>query len=98
MKKIIVIMTTFICLINTILFNSMIEKYNSFKLVSVARLSHAKGIDIAVKALKLLHDRGLTNIKWYVVGYGGDEEMIRKIIRENNLEDSFIFHNLNFLF
>ena len=67
-----------------------IKKYNSFKLVSVARLSHAKGIDIAVKALKLLHDRGLTNIKWYVVGYGGDEEMIRKIIRENNLEDSFI--------
>lgn len=67
-----------------------IKEGDSFKLVSVARLSHAKGIDNAVKALKLLHDRGLTNIKWYVVGYGGDEEMIRKIIRENNLEDSFI--------
>lgn len=67
-----------------------IKKDDSFKLVSVARLSHAKGIDNAVKALKLLHDRGLTNIKWYVVGYGGDEEMIRKIIKENNLEDSFI--------
>ena len=67
-----------------------IKKDNSFKLVSVARLSHAKGIDNAVKALKLLHDRGLTNIKWYVVGYGGDEEMIRKLIRENNLEESFI--------
>ena len=67
-----------------------IKKDDSFKLVSVARFSHAKGIDNAVKALKLLHDRGLTNIKWYVVGYGGDEEMIRKIIRENNLEDSFI--------
>lgn len=67
-----------------------IKEGDSFKLVSVARLSHAKGIDNAVKALKLLHDRGLTNIKWYVVGYGGDEEMIRKIIMENNLEDSFI--------
>lgn len=67
-----------------------IKKDDSFKLVSVARLSHAKGIDNAVKALKLLHDRGLTNIKWYVVGYGGDEEMIRTIIKENNLEDSFI--------
>ena len=67
-----------------------IKKDDSFKLVSVARLSHAKGIDNAVKALKLLHDSGLTNIKWYVVGYGGDEGMIRKIIKENNLEDSFI--------
>ena len=62
----------------------------SFKLISVARLSHAKGIDNAVRALKILKDRGLNNIKWYVVGYGGDEEMIRSLIKENNLEDSFI--------
>lgn len=67
-----------------------IKSDNSFKLVSVARLSHAKGIDNAVRALKILHNRGLTNIKWYVVGYGGDEEMIRNLIKENNLEDSFI--------
>ena len=63
---------------------------NNFKIVSVARLSYAKGIDNAVKALKILHDRGLSDIKWYVVGYGGEEGMIRKLIEENNLEDSFI--------
>lgn len=67
-----------------------IKEDNSFKLVSVARLSHAKGIDNAVKALKIIHDRGLTNIKWYVVGYGGDEEMIRSLIKDNELEYSFI--------
>ena len=67
-----------------------IKNDNSFKLCSVARLSHAKGIDNAVKALRILHDRGLTNIKWYVVGYGGDEDMIKNLIRENKLEDSFI--------
>lgn len=67
-----------------------IKNDNSFKLVSVARLSHAKGIDNAVRALKILHNRGLTNIKWYVVGYGGDEQMIRALIKENNLEESFI--------
>lgn len=63
---------------------------DSFKLISIARLSHAKGIDNAVRALKILHDRGLTNIKWYVVGYGGDEGLIRDLIKENKLEDSFI--------
>lgn len=67
-----------------------IKNDNSFKLVSVARLSHAKGIDNAVKALKIIHNRGLTNIKWYIVGYGGDEEMIRSLIKDNNLQDSFI--------
>lgn len=67
-----------------------IKNDNSFKLVSVARLSHAKGIDNAVKSLKIIHNRGLTNIKWYIVGYGGDEEMIRSLIKDNNLQDSFI--------
>lgn len=67
-----------------------IKNDNSFKLVSVARLSHAKGIDNAVKALKIIHNRGLTNIKWYIVGYGGDEEMIQSLIKDNNLQDSFI--------
>ena len=67
-----------------------IKSDNSFKLVSVARLSHAKGIDNAVRVLKILHDKGFINIKWYVVGYGGDEDMIRNLIKENKLEGSFI--------
>lgn len=67
-----------------------IKEDKSFKLISVARLSYAKGIDNAVRALKILHDRGLTGIKWYVVGYGGDEKMIKNLIKENKLEDSFI--------
>lgn len=62
----------------------------NFNILSVARFSHAKGIDNAVKALKLIHDRGFNNIKWYVIGYGGDESLIRKLIKENNLENDFI--------
>ncbi|MCS5420922.1 MULTISPECIES: glycosyltransferase [Psychrilyobacter] len=62
----------------------------NFNLLSVARLSHAKGIDNGVRALKILHDRGYKDIKWYVIGYGGDEEMIKSLIKENQLEDSFI--------
>lgn len=69
---------------------SEIKKDNSFNIVSVGRLSHAKGIDNAVRALRLLHDKGLSNIKWYVVGYGGDEAMIKGLIKENKLEDKFI--------
>lgn len=67
-----------------------IKNDGSFNIVSVGRLSHAKGIDNAVKALKILHDKGLNNIKWYVVGYGVDEAMIKAMIKENSLEDKFI--------
>lgn len=63
---------------------------NVFKVVSVGRYCDAKGFDNAIKALRILHDRGYTNIKWYVVGYGSDEELYRRLIKENKLEDSFI--------
>lgn len=63
---------------------------NNFKLLTVARFSHAKGIDNAVKAMKILKGKGFDNIKWYVIGYGGDEDIIRALIRSNNLEDKFI--------
>lgn len=63
---------------------------NVFKVVSVGRYCDAKGFDNAIKALRILHDRGYTNIKWYIVGYGSDEELYKRLIKENNLEDSFI--------
>lgn len=61
-----------------------------FKLVTVARLSHAKGIDNAVKALRVLKDKGYKDIVWYVVGYGGDEAAIKELIASNGLDGQFI--------
>ncbi|MFT4412586.1 glycosyltransferase [Fredinandcohnia humi] len=63
---------------------------NRFKIITVARLSHAKGIDNAVRALKLLKSKGYNDIAWYVVGYGGDETIIKHLITKYELEDSFI--------
>ncbi|WP_342042517.1 glycosyltransferase [Bacillus sp. OTU2372] len=63
---------------------------STFKIVSVGRLSYVKGFDLAITALKLLYDKGLTNIKWYVIGYGGYENELKELITKNNLENSFI--------
>jgi glycosyltransferase involved in cell wall biosynthesis len=65
-------------------------KDTRFKLVTVARLSHAKGIDNAVKALNLLKNKGYENIVWYVVGYGGDEQLVKDLIAKYQLEKQFI--------
>ncbi|MFD2214015.1 glycosyltransferase [Metabacillus endolithicus] len=70
--------------------SNLIIQDDRFKIVTVARLSHAKGIDNAVKALKILKEKGYKNIAWYVVGYGGEERMIRELITDSNLNDSFI--------
>lgn len=62
----------------------------AFTLVSVGRLSYVKGFDMAVQALRRLHDKGLTNIRWLVVGYGGYETELKKLIALHKLEESFL--------
>lgn len=66
------------------------QKESTFNIVSVGRLSYVKGFDLAVEALKSLHDKGLTNIKWFVIGYGGYQSELKELILKHNLEDSFI--------
>ncbi len=63
---------------------------SSFTLLSVGRLSYVKGFDMAVEALKCLHDKGLTTIKWYIIGYGGYEQELKELIAKYKLEESFI--------
>lgn len=73
---------------NTVSFNK--QSNSAFNILSVGRLSYAKGFDVAIKALKALHNKGLNNIKWYVIGYGSDESNLKELITEQQLEDSFI--------
>lgn len=58
-------------------------------LVSVGRLSHEKGFDIAVKACKILKDNGM-KIKWILVGEGIERSLLEKLINENQLKDEFL--------
>ncbi|MDD9266530.1 glycosyltransferase [Paenibacillus sp. GCM10023248] len=61
----------------------------SIRICSVGRFSNQKGFDMAVLACKRLVELGY-NITWYIIGYGTEEEQIRQMIHENNLEKRFI--------
>jgi glycosyltransferase involved in cell wall biosynthesis len=67
---------------------SLPEK-NAIRLCTVARFSYPKAIDRAVHICKVIVEKGL-NIVWFIVGYGGDEAMIRKQIEETGMEKHFI--------
>lgn len=72
---------------------SEIEENTSFdknftNIVTVARLSYEKGIDVAIKSCKILLKKGY-NIKWYVLGEGSEREKLEKIIEINNLHGNF---------
>ena len=58
-------------------------------LLSVGRFTHAKNFDNVPWICKRILDSGL-NVKWYLIGYGGDEALIRKNIADAEMEDRVI--------
>ncbi len=64
-------------------------KDDEFAIVSVGRLVYAKAFDLAVEVCRKILDDGY-NVKWFIIGYGGDEELIKNKIKEFKVEDKFI--------
>lgn len=58
-------------------------------LLSIGRFSHAKNFDNVPDICARICQSGL-NIKWYLIGYGGDEALIRQKIAEKGMEDKVI--------
>lgn len=59
------------------------------KLLSVGRFCTAKNFDNVPEICKHLLDAG-NKVKWYLIGYGADESLIRKKIIEFGMEDHVI--------
>lgn len=62
-------------------------------LVSVGRLHPAKGYDLAIEACKIIKEKGI-DIKWYIIGEGGERPELERLIQENNVKDNFILIGL----
>ena len=61
---------------------------NFTKIVSVGRLVHQKGFDIAIEICrKLVEDK--IDVKWYIVGDGEDREKLENLIKKYHLENNF---------
>lgn len=62
---------------------------NGVKFLSIGRFCTAKNFDSVPEICKLIREQGL-NVTWYLIGYGGDEALIRQKIQEHGMEDHVI--------
>jgi glycosyltransferase involved in cell wall biosynthesis len=62
--------------------------FDGIRILTIGRLAHQKGYDIALEACNKLKEQGI-NFKWYVLGKGPLEEEIRKYVAANDLENHF---------
>ena len=59
------------------------------KLLSIGRFCTAKNFDNVPDICKQLKEQGL-NVKWYLIGYGQDENLIRAKIKETGMESDVV--------
>ena len=62
---------------------------STIKLLSIGRFSNPKNFDNVPDICRRILKAGL-DIKWYLIGYGGDEPLIRRRITEASMEDRVI--------
>lgn len=67
----------------------MSKQDKEIMLCSVGRFSQQKNFDNVPPLCKELHRRGYP-VKWYLIGYGGDEALIRAKIHETQMQDYVI--------
>lgn len=58
-----------------------------FNIVSVGRVSHEKGMDIAVRACAKLVTDGFDNVRWWIVGGGPAMQEVLDTIAETHMEN-----------
>ena len=58
-------------------------------LCSIGRFAQAKNFDHVPRIAKKMLEKGM-EFKWFLIGYGGEEALIRKQIKEQGMEDTVI--------
>lgn len=65
------------------------DNFEGVRILTVGRLDHGKGYDIALEACIKLMEKGF-RFRWYVLGKGPLQKEIEKFISEHGMEEHFI--------
>src|SRR5690625_3110180 len=65
------------------------DDFDGIRILTVGRLAHQKGYDVALEACKKLKEKGI-HFRWYVLGKGPLQADIEKLIKEMGLTNHFI--------
>lgn len=73
------------------------DKFNGRRILTIARLSYQKGLDIGMEAISQLKGK-LNNFKgdgidfkWYIIGIGPEKESLEALAAELNISDNVVF-------
>ena len=59
-------------------------------ILSIGRYVYQKNFDNVPEITRLLVNNGFPDLKWYIIGFGGEESLIKSKIKEAGMEDHVI--------
>ena len=65
------------------------QRNSALRILSIGRYCDAKNFDNVPDICRRIRQTGL-NVKWYLIGFGGDEDLIRRKIAESGMEEHVI--------
>lgn len=71
-------------------FNVSEEMTGKVRLLSIGRFCAAKNYDNVPYIARYMVKLGIQDLKWYIIGFGGDEALIRTKIKETGMEDHVV--------
>lgn len=66
------------------------DGFTGMRVLSIARLSHQKGLDLALPAVAELKKQGL-RFRWYIIGIGPEEASLKAMAEQLGLGDFVVF-------
>ena len=66
------------------------DGYSGLRILSIARLSVQKGLDLAMPAIAELKKKGFA-FRWYIIGVGPEEEKLKAMVKELEIGDCVRF-------
>lgn len=66
------------------------DNFDGLRILTVGRMTKEKGQDYAIKALKIIRDRGV-NAKWYFIGDGNHRATCEQLAKELGISDYVYF-------
>ena len=70
------------------------DSFSGKRLLTVGRISDEKGQKMAIRALKILLEKG-KDVKWYFIGDGKDKDVCKQIAKELDIEKNVVFLGAN---
>lgn len=64
---------------------------NNFNILTIGRFTYPKNLDnIPEICRNVIEKTGIKNLKWYIIGFGGDEPLIRQRIQDAGMDNTVI--------